>query len=197
MLLRKRLLCVLLLLICIVPCISLNALAAIEVSGEKGEVRVPIVLSVPHAIAGAEFEFTYTSGLRFVAFEKSETVRSASTTPVVEKNGNTYFGFYHGSNDFVPENGVLDVGYLIFEYSGEPKQSLTVTEAKYVQVVDKATTNSKIITINEEIGVPLSSGKSLQIGEKSYTGLIILAGVVVVAVIGGIFLYKYKKKRKV
>jgi len=190
----KKMLCVLIALFCVLPCFNLGAVAA--AGGEAGEIRVPITLNVPTAIAGAEFEFSCTSGLTFISFEKSETIQAASITPVVEKNGKIYFGFYHGSNDFEPVNGVLDVGYLIFDYSGEPNQSITVTEAKFVEVVDKQTTNSQILVINDEIDVPLASGAMLQVGKKSYTLWIILACAVVVIAIVSVIIYKKKSKNK-
>lgn len=162
---------------------------------EKREVRVPLSLEAPHAIAGAEFEIEYTPGLKLIAFEKSEAIASAFTTPIVEKNGKTYLGFYHASNELLPQNGVLDVGYLVFEYSGEPDQSVTVTEAKYVEVVDKDTTTSELFTINEQIAVPLGSAAELRIGKRANHRWIILAASLLVAAAVALLLYRSRRKK--
>jgi hypothetical protein len=183
--LGKRFLCTLAATLCLSAFFVSHAIAA--ANGAAGEeVRVPISLEVPYAVAGAEFEISYTSGLTFLSFEKSEAIASAATTPVVEKNGSTYLGFYTANNDYVPVDGWLDVGYLIFLDSGEPGQSVTVTEAKYVQVIDKDTTDSEILTINEEIAVPLASADGLKIGKK-VNPLWIAVGAEVVLVAGGAF----------
>lgn len=180
--------------ICMLLCFSLNFAVAAQEDTAQEEVRVPISLQVPHAIAGAEFEISYTSGLTFTKFEKSSVIQSAMSTPVVEKNGKTYFGFFSGSNDYVPENGVLDVGFLVFAYSGEPNQSVTVTESKYVEVIDKDTTNSSILVLNQDISVPLAPGASLKIGATSYVRWILLAAGALV--FSGAFVFYRKKMAK-
>ena len=136
-------------------CFSPKVYASASELNVTKEVRVPITLEVPHAIAGAEFEIECTAGLKLISLEKSETIATAYTTPKVEKNGKTYFGFYQESNDYEPGNGVLDIGFLVFEHSEEPGQYILVTEAKYVQVIDKDNTNSEVLILNEKIEVPL------------------------------------------
>lgn len=136
-------------------CVSANINASsTEETKEPKNVRIPLELEVSHAIAGADFVIEYTSGLKFLSFEKSDTISTAYTTPVVEKKGKTYFGFYYGSNDFEPIDGLLDVGYLVFEHNGDPDQYMLLTEAKYVEVIDKDNTNSRILILNEKTDVP-------------------------------------------
>ena len=110
-----------------------------------GQVQVPLIVDVSYAIAGAEFAFEYSAGLEFVSYEKSAVVSSAMNTPVVVKNGRTYVGFYNVDNRYVPENGKLDVGYLVFNSSSDASQLVKLTEIKLVQVIDKDTTRSTLL----------------------------------------------------
>ncbi|MCL2135318.1 MAG: hypothetical protein FWH37_07195 [Candidatus Bathyarchaeota archaeon] len=109
------------------------------------QVKVPLFVDLSSAIAGAEFAFEYSSGLEFVSYEKSGTVFSAVTTPIVVKNGQTYLGFYNVDNRYAPTNGKLDMGYLIFNCSDDASQYVTLTEIKLVRVVDNDTTRSEFL----------------------------------------------------
>ena len=111
----------------------------------EGQMQVPLVVDVSHAIAGVEFVFEYSAGLEFVSYEKSTVVSSALNTPVVVKNGRTYLGFYNVDNRYVPENGKLDAGYLIFNRLSNDSQVVKLTEIKLVQVIDKDTTRSELL----------------------------------------------------
>ena len=121
-------------------------------------VQVPLVIDLSHVIAGAQFAFEYSAGLEFVSYEKSEAVFSALTTPVVVKNGYTYLGFYNVDNRYAPENGKLDMGYLVFNCLNDDSQQVTMTEIKLVQVGDDGTTRSEFlapveIKVSSENGV--------------------------------------------
>ncbi|MDR2699369.1 MAG: hypothetical protein LBC12_00870 [Nitrososphaerota archaeon] len=110
----------------------------------EGRVRVPLVVDVSYAVAGIEFAFEYSAGLEFVSYEKSTVVSSALDTPVVVKKGCTYLGFYNVDNRYMPENGKLDCGYLVFNRSSNGAQVVKLTEIKLVQVIDKDTTRSTL-----------------------------------------------------
>jgi uncharacterized membrane protein len=112
----------------------------------EDQVQVPLVIDVSYAVAGVEFAFEYSSGLEFVSYEKSTAVSSALNTPVVVKNGRTYLGFYNVDNRYVPENGKIDCGYLVFNRSSNDSQSVKLSEIKIVQVVDKETTRSTLLS---------------------------------------------------
>jgi len=175
--------------------ICLCAVGGLSISGaaaETEQVKVPIVIDISKPIAGAEFEFEYTDGLEFVGFEKSEEVKSASTTPVVKKGEKTYFGFYAAENNYAPQNGKLNVGYLIFNYNGNGEQSVVITEAKFVEVIDKDNTKNELITIAEELKVPLASGATLHVRSQSSALwlYILIAAVIVVSVVCLILLKK-------
>jgi hypothetical protein len=142
---------------------------------DKYPVQVPIVIDLSYVIAGMQFTFEYSTGLEFVSYEKSATVSSALATPVVVKDGYTHFGFYNVDNKYVPSDGKLDVGYLIFNCLTDDSQQVTLTEIKLVQVIDNDTTRSEFlapvtIKVSPENGsmAPLIDGVSL-IDDKSST----------------------------
>ena len=128
------------------------------------EVRVPVAISLSHPIAGAQFKFRHTDGLEFVSFERSEVVQSAMMTPTVARDGNIHIGFFSRENSFVPSGGELNAGQLIFNYSGATGQTIAMTEVKLVEVIDKDTTKSELITDVYEIQIPLSGDEGLRIG---------------------------------
>ena len=113
--------------------LSFSAIAA-DIVAESGaqQVKVPLVADLSDDIAGAQFAFSYTDGLSFADYEPSGAVESAGVTPAVEKDGVTYLGFFSGANDFAPQNGKLDMGYLVFDYTGDEPQSVTISEIKLV-----------------------------------------------------------------
>ncbi|MDR0461004.1 MAG: hypothetical protein LBH62_06195 [Nitrososphaerota archaeon] len=112
---------------------------------DSGQVQVPLVVDVSYAVAGVEFAFEYSSGLEFVSYEKSPVVSSAINTPVAVRDGRTYLGFYNVDNRYVPENGKLDCGHLIFNRSSNGSQSVKLIEIKLVQIIDKDTTRSTLL----------------------------------------------------
>jgi uncharacterized integral membrane protein len=190
----KPLLC----LFCLIPALFLCANAAAQdTEGAAGQVKVPLIIQLPHAIAGAEFKFSYTEGLEFVSFEKSEAIQSALTTPVVERDGSSYLGFFTGDNSCVPENGELHAGYLIFNYSGAPSQSVTLAEAKLVELVDKDTTTSEVLAVNKKIGVPLSDSAALVVGaQPQWVWIIIPAGALLLICMVAFIIVRKRKLSK-
>jgi len=143
------------------------------------QVKVPLVIDLSYTIAGAQFTFEYSTGLEFVSYEKSTAVSSALTTPVVVKNGYTSVGFYNADNKYVPENGKLDVGYLVFNCLNDNSQKVTLTEIKLVQIVNNGETRSEFlapveIKVSPENSSGGSSGDSANgvssIGDKGSSG---------------------------
>ena len=121
------------------------ALHAPPLHAAPEEVKVPVTIALKHPIAGAQFEFRHTDGLEFLSFERSEAVKSAIMTPTVAKDGKIHVGFFGRDNSFVPKDGELNAGYLVFSHSGAAGQTLAMTEVKLVDVIDKDTTNSELI----------------------------------------------------
>ena len=135
--------------ICIAAVFPLSTLVANATGLEAGkeadmseneEVLIPLVISITEGIAGAQFKFSYTEGLSFLEYRPSNDIRrGAARTPVVEKGEYTYLGFYNVENRFVPIDGLLDAGYLVFISKGSGKQNVTLSETKTVRVVGKGT----------------------------------------------------------
>lgn len=109
------------------------------------QIKIPITVKIPKSVAGVEFDFTYTDGLKFVKWEKSDAVKTAGQTGPAVNNGVTKAGIFTASNDYAPDaNGELDLGYLVFE--GDTKdQSVTIAKTMYVIVVDKDTMDSRTV----------------------------------------------------
>jgi hypothetical protein len=125
------------------------------------QVKVPLVIDLSYTIAGAQFTFEYSSGLAFVSYEKSEAVSSALTTPVVVKNGYTSAGFYNADNKYVPKDGKLDAGYLVFNCLNDDSQKVTLTEIKLVQIVNNGETRSEFLApVEIKVSPENSSGGS-------------------------------------
>ena len=107
---------------------------ALDITTAQGatQVRIPLILMLSRSIAGAEFAIEVSGGITSVRLERSAAINSATLTPVVEKSGKTYFGFFSGGNNYTPDaNGQLDVGYLVLGYSGGA-QSVTITETRTI-----------------------------------------------------------------
>jgi hypothetical protein len=121
----------------------------VSADSDTRQIQVPIVVDLTYAIAGAEFAFEYTSGLSFITYQKSEAVSSALVTPDVVKNGSTYLGFYNTTNRYAPSNGRLDLGTFIFNYSGNNKETVYLSQIKIVTVIDSDTTESRFLEPRE------------------------------------------------
>ena len=115
-----------------------------DTSGSQ-QTRVPLSVEISHNIAGVQIKFAYTEGLVFVKYEQSQAVAAGAATPIVEKDGFTILGFFSGANIFAPQNGVLDLGNLVFEIAGEDAQTVTVSEIKLVELIDSETTSDEIL----------------------------------------------------
>ncbi|MCL2643020.1 MAG: hypothetical protein FWD52_05880 [Candidatus Bathyarchaeota archaeon] len=124
------------------------------------QVQIPLVIDLSYPIAGAQFAFEYSTGLEFVSYEKSNTVSSALTTPVVVKNGRTHLGFYTADNKYVPKDGKLDMGYLVFNCLNNDPQKITLTEIKLVQITDNGATHGAFLS---PVEIKISSENVLEI----------------------------------
>jgi hypothetical protein len=130
------------------------------------QVKVPLVIDLSSGIAGVQFAFEYSTGLEFVSYEKSDAVSSALTTPVVVKNGYTNLGFYNSDNRYVPENGKLDMGYLVFNCLNDNSQQVTLSEIKLVQVVSDGSTRSEFLApVEIKVSPENNLGGSSVVGE--------------------------------
>ena len=138
---------------------EVSDVSAEDVDGQSAETSnqllIPFRLKLSDAVAGVEFKLTDSSGLTFVSLEKSESIDAASLTPVVTKDGVIHFGFYSAENGFRPDaSGFLDVGWLALDYSGTGRQSITISEARTVEVIDKDSTYAKTYPLRTTIWIP-------------------------------------------
>ena len=185
--------------IALLICISMFGMATIAYATDTEEspsqVKVPIKVSTSDAVAGVEVECELSSGLTLVSFEKSDVVKAASITPIVEKNGKTYFGIFMAENECIPEKGKLDIGNLVFDYTGEPDQKVTITSIKFATVIDKDNVETNTVQVIESIAVPTTGG--LVVGGSEVPLLtLILIGVAIAIVIVVLVVVRNNKKKK-
>ena len=118
---------------------SVNALA-ITVDVGVTEVKIPVIIDLTYSVAGVELSFEYTSGLQFVSYEAASSLQGATELPDVVENGRTIVGFYGSDNRFAPQGGQLNIGTLVFSYTGNDAQTVTVVETGIIKLLDKDTT---------------------------------------------------------
>ena len=140
------------------------------------QVHVPLVIDLSYVVAGVQFSFEYSAGFKFVSYEKSAVVSSALTTPVMVKSGHTYLGFYTADNVYVPTNGKLDVGYLVFNCLTDDSQQVTLTEIKLVQIVDDGATRNAFLA---PVEITVSPGKVIEVssvggGDSDASGALLI-----------------------
>lgn len=124
----------------------LFSIAMPTVLAAENEIKVPISIKLPHAVAGVELEFNYSSGLTFVEWEKSDAIKAAAVTPVVERDGNTVIGIYNRDNSYAPDSsGVLDLGYLVFTGT-TVNQKVVIENAEFIHVINKSTLDTRDVT---------------------------------------------------
>lgn len=127
------------------------------------EIKVPISILIPHAVAGVELEMTFTSGLEYVRWEQSTAIRGAGYVDNVANGGYAdsgvlKAGIFTAQNKYTPDaNGKLDLGYLVFTGT-TAGQTITISEAKFVRVIDKNTTDSRKVT--DKLVIDLSAFES-------------------------------------
>ena len=144
------------LLMALVILLSLTVPAAMAAE----QIKVPISITVPHAVAGVELQLTISSGLKYVSWEKSSTFKGAGyvdnvANGVYADTGVLLIGLFTQKNAYAPDaNGKLDLGYLVFEGS-TADQEIVISSAKFVHVVDKDTTDSRVVT--DSVTIDLSA----------------------------------------
>ena len=108
------------------------------------EVRVPLNAATTRGnIAGVQFAVSCPSGLAFLNFEPSQALASAAETPLVNRDGKTYLGFFAGENSIAPVDNTIFLGFLVFAYTGNAPLTFEITELKLVRLIDIVTTNSE------------------------------------------------------
>ncbi|MDR3295305.1 MAG: S-layer homology domain-containing protein, partial [Clostridiales Family XIII bacterium] len=101
---------------------------ALEVPQGQTDVRIPVTVSTSGTVAGVEIGFSYTNdGLSFVRFEPSAAVSGAQQISA-ERYGTTWVGFYSDTNAYgSAAGGQLDMGSLVFDYTGDAANTVSLT----------------------------------------------------------------------
>lgn len=134
--------------------------AALGVSAAEPEVRVPVTLRLPEAVAGVEFQLECSDGLEFQSLVKSDDLSGASMTPVVDKQGVSHFGFYSADNRYAA--GTLQLGELVILDAGDGG-TVRITEARTVRVLDKETTEATVYPLEIVFAVPEDAAAGVEI----------------------------------
>jgi hypothetical protein len=104
-----------------------SAAYAAEVPAGGTEVKIPLALESDFAIAGVEIAFNQSSGLEYVRFEPASGAENPIKTTT---GGNTWVGFFSATNKYLPLDGVLNFGNLVFRYSGDNSENVTIEETR-------------------------------------------------------------------
>jgi hypothetical protein len=101
---------------------------ALDVPRGQTEVRIPAAIAVNGPIAGAEIGFTHAGdGLTFTGLEPSASLAGAQRIKA-ERDGVVWVGFFSDENIYGPSaGGRLDMGYLVFAYTGDAVNTVTLT----------------------------------------------------------------------
>ena len=113
------------------------------------EIKIPIAIELPYEVAGVELEVTHTEGVTFSTWERPRALRTAGYVTNIRKDDGYLIdtnvlkaGIFSASNIFTAdENGILDLGYLVFKGT-TAGQSVTVHVAEFVHVVSKTETEN-------------------------------------------------------
>ena len=134
------------------------------------EIKIPITIALSYPIYGADFKFTHTNGLEFNPlnpFEVAAATQSASPIGSKRDDGTNFAGFFsrnfNAGNEYVPQNGALNVGNLILSWSGASGQSITMTEATRFVVPVDGVDEELTIPVNRTIPISSSGNQSFRI----------------------------------
>ncbi|MDR1796824.1 MAG: hypothetical protein LBR44_05170 [Clostridiales Family XIII bacterium] len=100
---------------------------AVEAPSGASTVSIPVTVPAAGAIAGAEIEYSASPGLAYVRFEPAENLENKTETAIGDKR---YVGCFSTDNRYVPENGAVHFGNLVFTYSGDAPESILFSEVR-------------------------------------------------------------------
>jgi hypothetical protein len=99
----------------------------LEVPKDAQEVHIPVTLPADTPIAGGEVEFSQSAGLTYLRFEPASGIRNPVRATVEDK---TYVGFFSADNEYQPSAGNLLMGNLVFSYTGDSAEQVTLSKMK-------------------------------------------------------------------
>ena len=123
--------------------------AVFATGGSTGttSVTVPIDVPVSKAVAGAEVEITYTSGLAYDGFSPSASVKNARQVDTV-RNGRLYLSVYTTSNSLSGNGTLLSLGNLDLHYTNTSDEVLTIKSVKLISYDEKGELTSEVHALN-------------------------------------------------
>ncbi|MDR1183724.1 MAG: hypothetical protein LBK67_02885 [Coriobacteriales bacterium] len=99
----------------------------LEVPRDVQEVHIPVTLPADTPIAGGEVEFSQSTGLTYLRFEPAGGIHNPVRATVEDK---TYVGFFSADNEYQPTAGNLLMGDLVFRYTGDAAEQVTLSKMK-------------------------------------------------------------------
>jgi hypothetical protein len=131
-----------------------GAVSAVEVPAETTQVSIPVTISASAPIAGGEIEFSSSGGLTYTGFAPATGLENKIETA---KGGKNYIGFFSAENKYVPVEGHITLGRLIFTYGGDNPESISFSEIRLHtrngSEVREQSVDSKIIKPNTLVNI--------------------------------------------
>lgn len=114
--------------------------SSIELKDGQTSFSFEIGIEEEKTFAGAEFGITLPDGVTLVSVDYlDDTIKSASHTPVVVKNGCAYFGFYVTENSF---SGTYNAARLTFEYEKDEAAEIKLDSSGVIFIDSEGKTES-------------------------------------------------------
>jgi hypothetical protein len=137
----------------------------LEVPEGVQEARIPVTLPVEAPIAGGEVEFSQTTGLQYLGFEPANGIKNPVKASVEGKN---YVGFFSADNEYQPATNGLLMGNLVFRYTGDAAEQVTLSKIKLHTKVDTdAGTRVSTQVVNPGTVIPVNRPSDGTGGEGS------------------------------
>jgi hypothetical protein len=86
-----------------------------------------LALESESVVAGVEIAFKQSDGLEYLRFEPAAGVENPIKAAA---KGNTWVGFFSATNKYRPAGGVLNFGALVFRYTGNSAEQVTIAETR-------------------------------------------------------------------
>lgn len=150
--LRKRGYVILAMGLVLMLAMGTGSVSGLEIPVGTTRVSVPVTLSADAPFAGVEIEFQATDGLAYEGFSAGNVENKVD----VEVGGKRYFGFFSTTNRYTPNQGVVAVGNLVFTYSGNAPQSVTLKEVR----LHRRTDSGGIQSVSYDPGTIISVTRS-------------------------------------
>ncbi len=130
-----------------------------------GEIKIPISIKLPYAVAGVEVEFSYSDSVTYTDWERTGSLKAMGYVSNKMSNGNTLAGIFTANNVIAPdENGIVDLGYLVFTGNAADAE-LKIASVEYTRVIDKDTMESGTYNLPEKVDLSLGSAQTVIFGE--------------------------------